>query len=130
MSARRRAAPIILWVAVIAFVVGVLLPSGSQAFRTTSTDGWFEVCTSFGAKWVRAGESRNDSGGPSVPIKASHEHCAYCGMHAGDLAVPPAAISGLALVPLRFAVPERFLVAPRTLFAWAPAQARAPPQVA
>lgn len=116
--------------AVVAFVVGVLLPSGLQAFRTTSMNGWFEVCTSFGAKWVRASDARNDSGEPSAPVKASHEHCAYCGMHAGDLTLPPAASSALALVPLRFAVPERFLVAPRTLFAWAPAQARAPPQVA
>lgn len=130
MHHRQRAAPIILWMALLAFVVGVLLPSGSQAFKRATTDGWLEVCTSFGAKWVRATDARSDSDGPVSPGKASHEHCAYCGMHAGDLAVPPAASSGLALVPLRFALPERFLAAPRTLFAWAPAQARAPPQVA
>ena len=130
MHFRQRTASITLWVAVIAFAVGLLLPSGYQAIGKNSTDGWFEVCTSFGAKWVRASDSRQDPDGPAAPGMASHEHCAYCGMHAGDLAVPPAASSGLAPRALGFAVPERFLAAPRTLFAWAPAQARAPPRVA
>lgn len=130
MHLRQRAAPIIVWMALLAFVVGVLLPSGSQAFRKTSAEGWLEVCTSFGAKWVRASDARNDSGGPAAPMKTSHEHCVYCALHIGDLAVPPAGVSGLAPAALRFAVPERFLVAPRTPFAWAPAQARAPPQLA
>ena len=106
MHFRQRTASITLWVAVIAFAVGLLLPSGYQAIGKNSTDGWFEVCTSFGAKWVRASDSRQDPDGPAAPS------------------------SGLAPRALGFAVPERFLAAPRTLFAWAPAQARAPPRVA
>lgn len=130
MHHRQRTAPVILWMAILAFVVGVLLPAGSQPLRKASNGAWLEVCTSFGAKWVRANSARDNPDEPAAPRKTAHEHCAYCGMHAGAMAVPPTASSGLPLIPLRFAVPERFLVAPRTLFAWAPAQARAPPQVA
>ena len=130
MHLRQRSTQLILWIACLALAVGALLPSVTHSVRQAAPNGWFEVCTSFGAKWVRASEARTDSEGPEAPPRGIHEHCAYCVMHAGDLAVPPARGTGLAPSPLQFALPARFLAAPRTLFAWRSAQARGPPRVA
>ncbi len=57
-------------------------------------------------------------------------NCGFCLLR-GDLAPPPEVGTQLPLPSqLRHAQPRLFLDAPATLFAWRPAQARAPPRVA
>lgn len=57
----------------------------------------------------------------------SMQHCAYCVMHSGHIALPYDP-QPLVLIPnLSYSLPELFYHAPRPLFAWAPRQPRAPP---
>ncbi len=105
-----------------ALVVAALAPGISRAlvFAQGSLAPWSVVCS------VPADAS-------SVPMHESvHllEHCAWCSLHADQLAPPPAEASVLPTSALRHAVPALFLHAPRPLPAWATAQARAPPAAA
>lgn len=55
------------------------------------------------------------------------DRCPYCAIHHGAPALPPAPLAWRVADALAFERPLLFLVAPRPLFAWTPALARAPP---
>ena len=84
MHLRQRSTQLILWIACLALAVGALLPSVTHSVRQAAPNGWFEVCTSFGAKWVRASEARTDSEGPEAPPRGIHEHCVEIRGHVVD----------------------------------------------
>jgi hypothetical protein len=68
-------------------------------------------------------------GGKPAPMSGKMD-CKLCpSSHLGQphLGLPPAPQASPLLSTLGFALPALFLAAPRTLHAWAPAQARAPP---
>ncbi len=88
---------------------------------------WAEVCTPQGPKQLAAvGDTE-----PPQPAQAAAvhlDHCALCGL-AGQAMVPPPLVAAPTLIEPLADRPALFLHAPRPLFAWAAAQARAPPFV-
>lgn len=129
----RRLRAFTLWIACCAILLGGLAPTLSHAFATEIPDGWVEICSVAGSKLIRvdAGDALSpDAAGPSDPGESrAHalEHCPYCSTHATVLGLPPTAPTDLILDAREHHVPALFLAAPRTLFAWAIAQPRAPP---
>ena len=119
---------IVAWIACLALLLASLAPSIAQALQRGGPGTWTEVCTVLGSKLV-AVDGRTDDSAPAVPAKHLLQHCPFCSLHVTALGMPPAPLSVPALAPLGFTVPELMLVAPRTLFAWATAQPRAPPQL-
>ncbi|MDO9235493.1 MAG: DUF2946 domain-containing protein [Aquabacterium sp.] len=116
----------ITWLAVAVILFAALAPAVSHWVRVSqgSQPSLFqsaEVCS----VQVAVGASKQPSSEPQG--EHAWAHCPFCLIHA-DALVPP---TGLALIPaLALAdslVPMLFWHAPRTLFAWAPSQARAPP---
>lgn len=133
MTIGRRLRALTLWIACCAILLGGLAPTLSHAFAADVPDGWVEICSVTGSKLVRidAGDALGpDAADPSDPGDSrAHalEHCPYCSTHTTVLGLPPAAPAGLILDAREHHVPALFLAAPRTLFAWAIAQSRAPP---
>ncbi len=83
-----------------------------------------EICSVTGTKLVAL---EVDNGPSDLPNPHLLKHCPYCSLHSTQLGLPPAPPAIPALLDLQFETPKLFLFAPRTLFAWASAQARAPP---
>lgn len=132
MPIGRRFRALTSWIACCAILLSALGPTLSHAFRAGVPAGWIEICSVTGAKLIRADavtEAKADAGGRSDSGSGDHalKHCPYCASHATVLGLPPAAPAGLSADTLAFHVPELFLTAPRTLFAWASAQPRGPP---
>ena len=105
------------------------MPSISQAFQRTGFNPWTEICTALGATRVAASEPAANGSAPVAPIDHLLQHCPYCAVQATVLGMPPAPLSVATPMPLGFALPKLFLASPRTLFAWASAQPRAPPRL-
>ncbi|MCZ8076141.1 MAG: DUF2946 domain-containing protein [Paucibacter sp.] len=125
------------WVACAAILLSALAPAISHAVvQRDAADVWVEICSVTGAKLVRldtgsasaVDSQQADSPPPheSTPVH-TYKHCPYCAIHSDGLGLPPPAMAEPALLSLGHAVPALFLHAPRTLFAWASAQPRAPP---
>ena len=114
------------WMAILAVLVGALAPTLSHALRGDAPDGWVEVCTRLGSKWVSVDADHEGSSAPQSAPTAGSEHCVYCSLNLSGAALLPAA-QEVDLLALHFEVPLLFLAAPRTPFAWQAAQARAPP---
>lgn len=110
-------------------VVLALMPTLSRLWAATQGQGaWVEVCTAQGMRWVSAEEAgTSGTGTPAGP--AAGDHCPYCSL-AHTPVVPAAPLADVLAQPARaHALPALFLHAPRTLFAWASAQPRAPPSL-
>jgi len=136
MPTGRRLRVLTSWIACFAILLSALGPTLSHAFRNDVPAGWIEICSVTGAKLVKVDvgtAAQADKSGKSTDEgSGTHalKHCPYCSTHTTVLGLPPAAPAGLTLDILAFHVPELFLAAPRTLFAWASAQPRAPPLIA
>lgn len=112
------------WLATFAILLAALAPAVSHAMTAVRGGAsWVEVCTATGPALVKVA-------GEQAPVKdsaPSHvDHCPFCSTHAGAAGLPPAA-AALPVATGAHALPELFLRAPRPLFVWAAAQARAPP---
>ncbi|CAN5448036.1 DUF2946 domain-containing protein [soil metagenome] len=128
MIVTRSRKAVVAWIACFAVLLATLSPTIALALQREAPADWMEVCTAMGTKLVAADGTVGDST-PALPGKHLLQHCAYCSLHVTALGMPPMPLSVPALTPFGDAVPELLLVAPRTLFAWATAQPRAPPQV-
>ena len=118
---------LVSWIACVAILVGALAPGVSHALQARTGDStWVEVCTALGAKLVKVDASSDESTSPAGPLL---EHCPYCSLQADQIALPPVSPPLPVLSLLDAGPPERFFSAPRTPFAWAAAQPRAPPRV-
>lgn len=130
------------WFALCAILLGALAPTVSHGVRAWSHSPitWVEVCSSTGNKLIAmavgqdAGVSakafvKPADGGRGLPSgEHAGEHCPFCLVHTHDAAMLPSAPPLIALsTPVTGELPFLFLHAPRSLFAWAPSQARAPP---
>lgn len=111
----------------LACLVTALSSVVSSQFGAASSPAWLEICRARGVDGATVATVGDTSQVPGQPDAGSHAHGTACCLHYTAWGLPPVAWSGLALLPLGFAVPDRFLTAPRTLFVWATAQARAPP---
>ena len=128
------------WVAALAILLGALAPTISHGVRAWSHSPvtWVEVCSSTGAKLIAissgTGLAKTTAWSTQDPARSlpsgehGGEHCPFCLLHASDVALLPASLPVVPVItPGAHALPRLFLQAPRTLFAWAPPQARAPP---
>ncbi len=113
------------WMAILAILVGALAPTLSHALRGDTPDGWVEVCSRLGSKWVSVDATDETAPAPQTAPAADFEHCSFCSLSSGAVLLPSP--QAMALLALQFEVPLRYLAAPRTPFAWQAAQARAPP---
>lgn len=83
-----------------------------------------------GVKLVLLDEGTTGTEDSGEPQKHALEHCPYCSTHTTALGMPPSPLSPLKSASQASRIPELFLLAPRTLFAWVSAQPRAPPTTA
>jgi len=123
MPLSRRHRRIATWISLFVLVLASLAPGVSRALAFAKGDAWAlgQVCSA-------TASSRTDGApAPAGDLMHAFEHCPFCALHSDGLVPPPAVPQGLAAPALSFALPALFLHAPRPLFAWAPAQARAPP---
>ena len=114
--------------AILAVLFAALAPAISHVLRVGSPSGWTEVCSALGSRLVPADDGRPAGQSPASSGEHLFEHCPYCSLHLPALGMPEAPLAFDALVVPTSGVPELFLTAPRTLFAWATAQPRGPPQ--
>ena len=79
------------WLALWAMVLGVCMPTLSQAaVQLTDRQGWVEVCTSTGMVWVRADMAASGTEPPTSPSEATtHVGCTWCLAAGGQPALPP-----------------------------------------
>lgn len=87
---------------------------------------WAEICTPQGPKQLAVGDAEQPQ--PTQAAAMHLDHCALCGL-AGQAMAPPPLVTAPTLIETLADRPALFLHAPRPLFAWAAAQARAPPFV-
>ena len=115
------------WLALAAMLALALLPSVSHALRFSQGDplNLAEICTPQGMRTVLVDGGATDDNMPATA--AAGADCPYCSLCGHLAALPPASPSMLPPLVAQAAVPSLFLQAPRTLFAWASAQPRAPP---
>jgi hypothetical protein len=111
--------------AILAVLMGALAPTLSHALRGDLPEGWVEVCTRLGSKWVSIDAADNAAPAPSSTLAGDLGHCHCC--PSGSGATLPQSRQDLDLPALRFEVPRLFLAAPHGAFAWQAALARAPP---
>ena len=114
--------------AVFAVLLVTLAPALSHALQSQPAQGWLEVCSSLGTRWVRA----DDAAAPAKAPPGLHalEHCPYCSLNADLLGLPPGASVALAAPHGAGAVAPLFLHGPRSQYAWSPSQPRGPPAIA
>lgn len=115
------------WMVSLAVLVGALAPALAQAWRGEAAPGWVEVCSTLGARLVRADLGAATTTDPAAPSGHGVAHCPWCGGQAGAAGLPPAPLAALPPLALAADTPRRFLAAPRTAFVWLTAQPRAPP---
>lgn len=119
------------WIVAFTFLLAALLPALSHAMVPERSGAIMEICSSTGARVVlmsvdMSGDSRDEKSSGGV----SSMNCPYCAIHHGAPDLPPAPAAWQPSTALRFEHPQLFLHAPRPLFAWASALARAPPTIA
>ena len=104
-----------------------LVPSMSRALAASDASGpWAEFCSVTGIQPLSSGAPSDSE--PEQNGGKHFEHCPLCNAHGLTLGLPPA--QQAALLPAPAGPPSRQTLqqrAPRTLFAWASAQPRAPP---
>jgi len=87
---------------------------------------WSVLCSSP----VAAAAQPNPGKAAGQGLGEMADHCQFC-VHRADVQAPPPALPpALVAAGLSHTVPSLFLAAPQPLFAWASAQARAPPVLA
>lgn len=132
MSALRPIVNRLVWIVSFAILASALLPLLSHLALPRAAAVWAEVCTVTGAKFVRVDVNRSEELAPASDqdkdnMASMMERCSYCAIHAAVPALPPAPLSWRLNESLSFELPRLFYLAPRPLFAWASALARAPP---
>ena len=119
-----------VWLALAAMLAMALLPTVAHAltFAQGGKSSLAEICTPRGMQWVQLDGAPADT---ELPAAVDHmEDCPYCSRAMSMTGLPPPVLQ-LQLQPQTGgAKPPLFLHAPRTLFAWASAQPRGPPQTA
>lgn len=101
-----------------------LAPTLSHLLAAASGNGWSEVCTASGSRWVAAGGQSEGDPAPGKRL-ASQAHCPLC-MLGAALGQPPAYVAALLRMESVSPLPSLPTV-PTLLLAWSHAQPRAPP---
>lgn len=134
MTLLRRPGWLSRWLVHLCLLFAMLAPAMSQALAWARGDAlaWSQVCrSSVVAPRADKIPANSTLAGEQDPAHGLLAHCPYCGLHAQDLAPPPADLRpALILLPLLADMPARFYSAPRSAHVWQPAQSRAPPPLA
>ncbi|MEO5658940.1 MAG: DUF2946 domain-containing protein [Polaromonas sp.] len=128
------------WIACFAILLASLAPSISQTLAAARDSGSVQTegCPLPDEEPAEVDSAANlnihaghgDNGAPSTFPKASHfEHCPFCFTHAGSFALVQSVPATLLEASGFSEFPFLFFQAPRLLFVWVAAQARAPPAV-
>lgn len=113
-----------LWIAMLAILFGALAPTVSHALAAGQPqDGALMLCTVNGYQMIQPPAD----GGKAPPDAKSMQHCAFCSLHGGADALPPAPAVAHAPGAGRAIHPPLFHHAPRAQHVWSAAQQRAPP---
>jgi hypothetical protein len=116
---------VLAWIAFLAIFALALAPTVSRWLAAAQGgSAWAEICTQQGPKQSAAGEGEQTR--PAQGVAVHLDHCALCGLAGQAMAPSPIGAAAAVVKPLADQ-PTLFLQAPRPLFAWAAAQARAPP---
>jgi hypothetical protein len=118
---------LISWIACLAMLLAALAPAVSHALSSVEHAGnAVEVCTMAGMQVVLLDA---DGGKIKPPLHKSMgmADCPYCASHANAIGLPTASAPILARLSPVVLAPSLFYHAARPLYAWAPAQSRAPP---
>lgn len=123
MSPLRRHHRLATWVTLFTLVLTLLAPTVSRAMAYVQGEvaPWGVICS------VNEAQADGHSSSPTIPVAHVLDHCPFCSLHSDASGMPPVFLPVVAPSTLAHALPSLFLQAPRTLHAWAPAQARAPP---
>lgn len=111
---------ILTWFACLAILFGALAPTVAQVHQARVGDPLLDICSATGI-----GADAPAKSGPGTLAK---QHCPFCTLQLPDLAPAPASCGSVLVTELPAGPPALFLLAPRTLHAWAHANPRAPPQ--
>jgi hypothetical protein len=115
------------WIALLAFLFGVLAPTVSHAVGASLAQTQVaEICTSTGIKLVAAA-SADEGRRASDSVPTGFKHCDFCGTHAGSFALLPQSEPVLVVRHGHDLFPSLFYQSPTPLFAWTLAKSRAPP---
>nr|WP_242481095.1 DUF2946 domain-containing protein [Rubrivivax gelatinosus] len=107
-----------------ALLLAALAPSISHAVQSSRGIGWVEICSAQGSRWIQATADQE----PETPARLQAlEHCPYCSLLAPALGLPPDDAPALISAGHGVLPAPALLRAPRTLFVWRSALARAPP---
>lgn len=124
MQALRRRLQRVTWIALLAMLGLALAPTLSRAFAATAGfDPWAELCSTVGSK--AAGGENGDAG--KRDAVAMPDHCPLCSHVAEAPMLPAPDVAELPALDGADYLPALYAHSPRPLFAWAAAQARAPP---
>jgi len=116
------------WIAILAILAMSLAPALSAAMAAAQASGLADLCLSPSSSSARLNDAAPKDTAPT--LAHLFDHCPYCANHLPALGMPPHA-GALHFIPtLSDEPPAAFLQAPRSLFAWSPSQARAPPTAA
>ncbi|MFL6672309.1 MAG: DUF2946 domain-containing protein [Massilia sp.] len=115
------------WIALLAFLFGVLAPTVSHALAASAAQAQpAEICTSAGIQSL-VHASGHDVEQSSDSILHGFKHCEFCGIHAGSFAFPSPPMLVFAVLDGHDLFPSLFYQSPSPLFAWTVANSRAPP---
>ncbi|NMM05963.1 MAG: DUF2946 domain-containing protein [Polaromonas sp.] len=121
------------WIACFVMLFASLAPSISHAVTAarSNTSFWAEDCSIHGEVHKAADhQDHQDHGVPTHDPKGSHfEHCPFCLTHAGSFALIQTSATAVYEAGGFSEFPLLLFQAPRLLFVWVSAQARAPPAV-
>jgi hypothetical protein len=118
------------WMAILAILLVALAPPISHAFAAKSfslPQQSVELCTASGVKQAIVPSEGTLKPFSTVKHDQHFEDCPFCRIHADTPGPAPAAMTVGLRMDVSFPRAFLFYQAPRTLFAWAPAQSRAPP---
>jgi hypothetical protein len=121
------------WIACLAILFNAFVPLVSHAFSLSPSQSAplrMEVCTAMGIEMLPMAAPDHPDKSASGKQAGSMTHCGYCAIHGAALGLPPPIAIAFAAPSGRDTFPPLYYRAPRPLFAWSPAQPRAPPVLA
>ena len=131
MSTVRRQLRGFVRLALAAMLALALLPTLAHAlnFAQGGSSNLAQICTPQGMQWVQLDAAPSEGERPLAAAGAMDD-CPYCSRAMSVDGLLPSAQPLQWQPPVGGTEPPLFLHAPRTLFAWASAQPRGPPQAA
>ena len=116
----------LVWFTAGALLLGAFVSSIVPALHGAGGDGWVQVCTLTGSKWVNAQATTADPASPASQQGAAG-HCPWCSLQVPSLELPRLAGAALALPNSDPAVGRAESTPPSETRAWVLAPSRAPP---